>query len=272
MTGQFNLMQTFLFTYPWLIKWGATSVPWHVILETAAIFIGFRYFLYLRNQQGDPIESPHRIWIIIGAIFGAVAGSRIVGGLENPGEMLRAENIALHFYMNKTMVGGLLGGLAGVEIIKKFIKERSSSGDLFVFPLLLAIIIGRIGCFSMGVYEETYGIETSLPWGMDLGDGIVRHPVTLYEIVFLLMFWLLEKRIEKRTILKRGYRFRFFMISYLLFRFILDFIKPHYKIVMGLSTIQLACMGGLIYYIILFLTRHKLNSVTVTKPADLPAV
>jgi hypothetical protein len=42
----------------------------------------------------------------------------------------------------------------------------------------------------MGVYEETYGLPSSLPWAMDLGDGIQRHPVALYEIIFLIALWL----------------------------------------------------------------------------------
>ena len=80
----------------------------------------------------------------------------------------------------------MLGGLAGVELIKKTIKEKLASGDLFTYPIILALIIGRIGCFSMGVYEETYGSPTSLPWGMNFGDNILRHPVCLYEIIFLI--------------------------------------------------------------------------------------
>lgn len=81
---------------------------------------------------------------------------------------------------------------------KKMIGEKKSSGDLFVYPMLLALIIGRIGCFSMGVYEETYGIKTDLPWAMNLGDGIPRHPVTLYEIIFLLCFWIVLKQLQKK--------------------------------------------------------------------------
>ena len=41
-----------------------------------------------------------------------------------------------------------------VELIKKLPVKTKASGDLFVYPLMLALIIGRIGCFSMGIYEE----------------------------------------------------------------------------------------------------------------------
>ncbi|MBO9732919.1 MAG: prolipoprotein diacylglyceryl transferase [Chitinophaga sp.] len=229
----------------------------HAVTETLGMFIGFRYFLYLRRQQGDSIASSNRVWAIIGAIFGALFGSRLLGMLENPPGLLEAHNTVLYIYQNKTIVGGLLGGLAGVELIKKAIGERHSTGDLFVYPLILAMIIGRIGCFSMGVYEETYGLPTSLPWGMNLGDGQLRHPVSLYEIIFLIILWLTLAAISKRWTLVSGGRFKLFMIAYLLFRFGLDFIKPGYRFAFGLGSIQLACLAGLCYYlpVILFPSR-----------------
>ena len=79
--------------------------------------------------------------------------------------LFQSPNILVYFYSNKTIVGGLLGGLVGVELIKKLIKEKNASGDLFTYPLILAMIIGRIGCFSMGVYEETYGLPSSIAMG-----------------------------------------------------------------------------------------------------------
>ena len=155
------------------------------MLETIGFIAGYRYFVFLRKKQGDIIENENRIWILIGATFGALLGSRLIGGLENPVEMFASKNILAYFYENKTIVGGLLGGLFGVELVKKIIGERQKSGDLFTYPIILGMMIGRIGCFSMGIYEETYGTITSLPWGMNLGDGVLRHPVALYEIIFL---------------------------------------------------------------------------------------
>jgi phosphatidylglycerol---prolipoprotein diacylglyceryl transferase len=234
--------------FPISIEIGSLKIGLHAILEPLGMFIGFRYFLYLRKGKGDQIESSQRLWIIIGAIFGALIGSRLVGGLENPTELLKASNPLIYFYTNKTVVGGFLGGLFGVELVKKLIKENKSSGDLFTYPMLLALIIGRIGCFSMGVFEETYGIQTNSFLGMNLGDGINRHPVILYEIFFLFLLWISMKQIEKKYILVDGGRFKIFMIAYLFFRLILDFIKPHYTFNFGLSTIQLVCLAGLIYY------------------------
>ena len=58
-------------------------------------------------------------------------------------------------------MGGLFGGLLGVELVKKMIGEKQSSGDLFTLPIILGIIIGRLGCFLTGIKEFTFGKETS---------------------------------------------------------------------------------------------------------------
>ena len=75
-----------------------------------------------------------------------------------------------------------------------------------------------------------------------------RHPVSLYEIVFLGGLWILLWAIGRRRPLKSGYRFQFFMIAYLFFRLGLDFIKPRDPWFWGMSSIQLACLLGLLYY------------------------
>ena len=235
--------------FPVSIPIGHTSILLHTVCETLAFLAGFRYFLYLRKKKGDAITSSNRTWIIIGAIFGSLLGSRLIGGLEDPPQIAKADNVLVYFYQNKTILGGLWGGLFGVELIKKLIGEKRASGDLFVYPIILALIIGRIGCFSMGIYEETHGLPSNLPWAMDLGDGINRHPVTIYEILFLLVLCILCRSIQKRATLLEGGLFKIFMIGYAAFRFLLDFIKPHYTLPIGLSTIQLTSFVGLLYYL-----------------------
>ena len=166
-------------SFPVEFSVGALRLSAHLVFEVLAFFLGYRYFIYLRKRQDDPISEENRLIIIAGAAFGAFFLSRLLGSLENPAGWLHEENLWLYFFKNKTIVGGLLGGLIGVELVKKMVGEHRSSGDLFVFPLILAMMIGRIGCFSSGVYEATFGVETAMPFGLDLGDGLNRHPVAL---------------------------------------------------------------------------------------------
>lgn len=189
----------------------------------------------------------------MGATLGALIGSRLLGALESPALFFSGAAGWLYYYQSKTIVGGLLGGLIGVERIKKLIGEARSSGDLFTFPIMLGMIIGRIGCFSAGVSEPTYGLPSELPWAMDLGDGITRHPTALYEIGFLLLLWWFLKRLEAGYDFMPGVRFKIFMAGYLGYRLAVEFIRPGEPVLLGLNVIQWACVGGLLYYWKVFL-------------------
>jgi phosphatidylglycerol---prolipoprotein diacylglyceryl transferase len=207
----------------------------------------------------------------------------------------------------KTIVGALVFGLISVEIMKRYIGLRPSTGDLYAIPLALGIAIGRIGCFLTGLSDNTYGIPTRLPWAVDFGDGIPRHPTQLYEIAFLLALIPLLYKIailsgaevsrsetsaeskdpaadgstraasrrspgvleqsansalllreakpspttndqRRATVFLSGDAFKFFMVAYLSFRLLCDFIKPYPRILLGLGGIQWACILGLLYY------------------------
>jgi phosphatidylglycerol:prolipoprotein diacylglycerol transferase len=234
--------------FPLTIAIGKLTISAHLLFETLAFVVGYRYFVRLRLRSDDAITDTNRVWIFIGAAGGAFLGSRLVGAFENPNAFFQSTHPFLYFFSSKTIVGGLLGGLTGVEFIKKIIGEKRSSGDLMVFPLMLAMIIGRIGCFFNGIAESTYGLPTEMFTGMDLGDHIPRHPVALYEIAFLAVLWLALHFISKKYSLYNGILFQLFIICYLIFRLLLDFIKPVVTIMAGLSTIQICCIAGLLYY------------------------
>ncbi|GGW57497.1 prolipoprotein diacylglyceryltransferase [Winogradskyella epiphytica] len=219
----------------------------HLILEYLAFFIGFRYYVYLKRKQTDAISSNNRLSIILGAALGALIGSRLVGVLENPMIEFTTQNL-LQLVNTKTIMGGLFGGLLGVELIKKIIGEKQSSGDLFVFPIIVGIFIGRIGCFLSGINEFTYGKVTNSVFGMDLGDGLLRHPTSLYELVFLVILYFGMKWVQKNSNLKNGDLFKLFMLSYFGFRFGIEFLKPNVFYVFGLSSIQILCVICWLYY------------------------
>jgi len=232
--------------FPVNIPIGSSSVPVHFVCETLAYFLGYRYYVWLRRNSSDQISNENRLIIFIGAAAGAFIGSHIVGVVENP--TLLKQFSLVYFMGNKTIVGGMLGGLIGVELTKKRIGVTASSGDLMVYPLILAMIIGRTGCFLAGLEDGTYGIASNLPWAINFGDGIRRHPTNLYEIVFWLILWVALRFTERKVKLSNGSRFKIFMASYLLFRFLIEFIKPDYFFSFGLGVIQLVCLAGILYY------------------------
>jgi prolipoprotein diacylglyceryltransferase len=219
----------------------------HVVMEVIGYSAGFQTYLLLRRRWPRPAAAPpfeQNMWVIVGAVFGALVGSKVLAWLESPQHYWAASRAtAAAFLGGKTIVGGLLGGWVGVELAKKWLGIRIRTGDVYVFPLALGMCIGRVGCFLTGLPDHTYGIQTSLPWGVNFGDGVPRHPTQLYEIVFLLALaaalWL---RMRRPWV--DGAIFRMFMLGYLGFRFAVEFIKPRFTGYLGLSAIQWACAAG----------------------------
>ncbi|CAM1359786.1 Prolipoprotein diacylglyceryl transferase [Tenacibaculum litoreum] len=219
----------------------------HLVLEYLAFFLAFRYYVFLRKKREDYISSNNRLSIILGAAAGALIGSRLVGILENPLVTFSTKNM-IQILNIKTIMGGLFGGLLGVELAKRIIGEKRSSGDLFVLPIIVGIFIGRIGCFLSGINEFTYGVETKFFLGMDLGDGVLRHPIALYELVFLIILFISLRYLQKEYVLQSGELFKFFMLAYFGFRFFIEFLKPNTFFILGLSTIQILCIVCYVYY------------------------
>ncbi len=226
-----------------------TKINIHLVLEYLAFFVAFRYYVFLRKKTTDVISSENRLSIILGAIFGALIGSRLFGFLENPLIEMTVQNI-IQLLNTKTIMGGLFGGLLGVEISKKIIHEKQSSGDLFTFPIIFGIIVGRIGCFLSGTNEFTYGKITNFILGMNLGDGELRHPIALYEVFFLVVLFFVLKKFQPRLQFENGLMFKVFMISYFGFRFCVEFLKPNVFFVFSLSSIQWLCIVCWMYYFV----------------------
>jgi phosphatidylglycerol:prolipoprotein diacylglycerol transferase len=242
--------------FPVNIPFGKSFIPVHFACETLAYVVGYRYYSYLRKRQSDKINNNDRLLIFIAAAMGAFIGSHIIGILENP-TLLKQFNL-VYFMGNKTIVGGFLGGLVAVELMKKYLGILVSSGDIMVYPLILAMIIGRTGCFLAGLDDGTFGNASSLPWAINFGDGIRRHPTNLYEIFYWIMLWCVLLLLQKRYMFEDGAKFKIFLSSYLVFRFFVEFIKPDYFFDFGLSVIQVVCLAGILYYYKVFVYPYKL--------------
>lgn len=218
----------------------------HFFFESLAYAIAFRLALF--NARKDTIAPTQRTSVIVGGMVGALIGAKVLVLLQHI--YLAWQNwqqFLLLLIQGKTVVGAMLGGLIGVELTKKMIGVTRSTGDAFVYPLIVGTAIGRIGCFLTGLSDRTSGIATTLPWGIDFGDGIHRHPTQLYEICFLLLLITFLK-FRSHYARQEGDLFKFYMIAYLSFRLLVDFLKPDFHPILGVSAIQLACCLGLLYY------------------------
>lgn len=219
----------------------------HLLFEVAAYSVACALYSRSRRSQGDLLSGDERLWMIVAAAGGALAGSRILGALEEPQRLREGPAAIFAAFRNRTVVGALLGGWIVVEITKKIRGVRVRTGDLFTEPLIVGMVVGRVGCLLGGMEDRTFGTPTDLPWGLDHGDGVLRHPTNLYEILWLSFVWFTIRTAGRRATLPVGAKFRIFMLLYLAFRFVVEWIKPQPVVAAGLSSIQWACIGGLVF-------------------------
>jgi prolipoprotein diacylglyceryltransferase len=229
--------------YIWLGNW---QIHPHLLFESLAYTTALRFLLFKSGKSS--VKDSQKTSLIVGGMVGGLVGAKLLVVLQHIyllGEDWRLWLLLL--IQGKTVVGALLGGIIGVEVTKKLIGVKQSTGDVFVYPLILGTAIGRIGCFLTGLSDRTYGIATTLPWGIDFGDGVYRHPTQIYEIIFLLLL-IAYLKFRSRYQIEVGDLFKFYVVSYLSFRLLIDFIKPDFHPILGMSAIQFACLLGIIYY------------------------
>jgi phosphatidylglycerol---prolipoprotein diacylglyceryl transferase len=232
--------------FPVYIRLFGFSIHPHFLFESLAYSIGFLVFRFLKLRLGDGVPQDVRWSVIAAAALGAAAGSKLLYWLEDPQRIITHWNNFAIVWGGKTIVGGLIGGLIAVEWTKKKLNYREPTGDLFAVPLCVGTAIGRIGCFFTGLEDDTYGSPTTLPWGIDFGDGIKRHPTQLYEIVFLVVLAGILFFAMRRPHIQ-GDIFKGFMVGYCAWRLATDFLKPDPRF-FGMNFLQWGCLGVLMYY------------------------
>jgi phosphatidylglycerol:prolipoprotein diacylglycerol transferase len=234
-------------TFPVYLHLGSWSIHPHWVFETLGYALAFLMYVMLRRRSGDALADVDRWWVVAAAAAGATLGSRILYWFEDPRLTLQHFRDVNFLMGGKTIVGALAGALIFVELLKFRLGIRRPTGDLFATPLCAGIAVGRIGCFLTGLPDQTYGIPTAVPWGIDFGDGVPRHPTQLYEIAFALFLGIYLWRLMQRNY-RPGDIFKGFMVGYFGFRLFCDFLKPEVRVYCGLSSIQWVCAAILVYY------------------------
>lgn len=187
---------------------------------------------WLGKSPRTPFSDPG-YFVALG--LGAIAGALLFGSLNL--------GLAGRFVPGHSIAGAIAGGVVAVEAYKLFFGIQGSTGAQFVAPLATGIAIGRLGCFFAGLPDYTYGTPTSMPWGVDFGDGIARHPVQLYESAAMLLFLLVYLRaVARGSALFRDSGFHLFVGWYALQRFAWEFLKPYPTVLGPFNLFHVVCL------------------------------
>ena len=161
--------------------------------------------------------------------------------------------------IGRSILGGLCGAILLIELYKLRKGIRGSTGAVLAVPFCVAIAIGRIGCFQAGLDDFAYGMESSVPWAMDFGDGIRRHPVQLYESgAMLLVGAALLAGIWRESLWVETNAFYVVMFVYAMQRFVWEFLKPYASVIGPLNVFHLLCLALIVYSVaMMYLQRHE---------------
>jgi len=224
----------------------------HTVFDCLAWLTSLATLLVLRRSWfAEPaVEAPLRFGYIAALVAGAGFGSWLMGTANlwvsgMPG-------------FGRSIAGALGGAILAIEIYKKMSGITVRTGAVYALPLVLGIAVGRIGCLLAGLDDFTFGIPTRATWGWDFGDGILRHPVQLYESLAMVAFALFYvSRLHRGDDAWKQNGFYFAVTYYAGERLLLEFLKPYGTVFFGLSIFQLLCLFLLTYGLLMARTNAR---------------
>lgn len=216
-----------------------TDPRWHLAFDAAAWAAGAGLGAILHRWRLR--EAAIAIAVRTDALYGAaLAAGAILGAF--------AAGAAAGAPLSHSVAGALAGAIVAVELYKRVRGIEGSTGILFAAPFALGIAVGRWGCLLAGLKDGTYGVPTGLPWAVDLGDGVPRHPVQLYESAAMAIFTacLVAGMWRRRAwAMRRG--FYTMTAFYGAQRFVWEFLKPYPRLIGPFNIFHVICVGLVIY-------------------------
>jgi prolipoprotein diacylglyceryltransferase len=152
----------------------------------------------------------------------------------------------------RSIEGAIAGGIIAVELYKRAAGISARTGARFALPLAVGVAVGRIGCYLAGLDDFTYGTPTDLPWGHDFGDGILRHPVQLYESASMAAFaiiYVMRARRDDRFVIDNG--FYLAVAWYGAQRFVWEFFKPYAPLIGPFTLFHLLSAAIFLYALVM---------------------
>jgi phosphatidylglycerol---prolipoprotein diacylglyceryl transferase len=227
----------------------AFHLAFDLLASLSAFCVTLLCYHWRLREAAQRIESAGTGYVLA-LVAGAAAGGYGAGSLNL---WLSGESGA-----GRSIAGALAGAILAIEFYKRSQGISGSTGLLFVPAFATTVAVGRIGCFLSGIGDNTHGVVTSLPWGHDFGDGLLRHPVQLYEsaaMLGFLGFTLFMLGIGNAYFMRSG--FYLLVLFYAAQRFFWEFLKPYGTLAGPFNLFHFICAGLICYAVWMLRRTHE---------------
>lgn len=198
---------------------GPLKINFYGLFVGLGVLFSYWYSSKKADSFGFSQKQIDRIYLI--SCFFALIGARIYHLLD--AWQIYKNNIQAIFLVNNGglgIFGAIIGTFDGIVVSTKILKINLKMVLNLVFPsLLLSQSVGRIGNLFN---QETFGSPTNLPGGIKV-NGLIYHPVFLYESIFCLISFFIYTRLQKNS--KKHFGFAYYLISYGSIRFFTEFLR-----------------------------------------------
>lgn len=199
-------------------------------------------------------HTPGLLRVYLGALVGAFLGAKLAYLCAEGWSDWSRPDRWLRLATGKSVLGGLLGGYGGVELIKWLTGYRKNTGDLFAFIAPLGLALGRVGCWMQGCCQ---GKPTTLKLlAVCDAHGVARWPAAQVELVFQLAAFAVLF-VLRNDVCCRGRLFFLYLASYGVFRFLHEPMRDTPVLVTGVSGYQLIALAMAVLGVTMFVRRGR---------------
>jgi phosphatidylglycerol---prolipoprotein diacylglyceryl transferase len=244
---------------PVIARIGPLVLSWYVLLISVGVLVVAGWAIFEVRRAGLRLRG---LWLAAAiSIPLAVIFSKLLHVVDqwsyywhHPGDILSAEGL--------TIWGAVIGGALGLWIFSRLYREISFAwlGDKLVPAFLVGQAVGRVGCTINGC---CYGAESYSPVSVIYTNphsfaplGIPTLPVTVFEIIFLLLALAVLLLVRKRF-RTAGSFFLTYLAFYGAWRLGSDFLRPGSSFLLGLHEAQAVGLLVVLVSVAIFVLRRK---------------